>query len=82
MVTNYKMSENKMGYRGSKSILTRKIVKEQRVNDSWFLARKAKNLRCTLMGCINNYPVKILSKQLNIKILYNSYCYSNNASCY
>ena len=36
MVINCKMSENEMGYRGSKS--GQKIpVKEQRVDGSWFL---------------------------------------------
>ena len=44
------MSENKMGYRGSKSILESNIVKEQRVDGSWFVAKIARSLRCTLMG--------------------------------
>lgn len=34
-VTSYKMSENEMGYRGSKSDLIIKSVKEQRVDGSW-----------------------------------------------
>ena len=34
MVTIYKMSENEMGNRGSKSILKTNIVKEQRVDGS------------------------------------------------
>ena len=66
-VTSHKMSENEMGYRGSKSILNN-IVKEQRVDGSWSII-KAKSrqmlLRCTLMGFERNYQVKILSKQLN-----------------
>ena len=66
-VTSHKMSENEMGYRGSKSILNN-IVKEQRVDGSWSIT-KAKSrqmlLRCTLMGFERNYQVKILSKQLN-----------------
>ena len=66
-VTSHKMSENEMGYRGSKSILNN-IVKEQRVDGSWSII-KAKSrqmlLRCTLMGFERNYQVKIPSKQLN-----------------
>jgi hypothetical protein len=52
-----------MGYRGSKSGIF--PVKEQRVDDSWLLANKSKNLRCTLMGGESCYQIKILSKQLN-----------------
>jgi hypothetical protein len=48
MVTSHKMSENEMVYRGSKS--ANKAVKEQRVDGSWFLVKKARSLRCTLMG--------------------------------
>jgi len=60
------MSENKMGYRGSKSGIM--PVKEQRVDDSWFIKKlKIINLRCTLMDFERNYQVKILSKQLNFK---------------
>jgi hypothetical protein len=33
-VTTHKMSENKMGYRGSKSLLNNSKVKEQRVDGS------------------------------------------------
>ena len=36
-VTTHKMSENKMGYRGSKSGII--SVKEQRVDDSWFIKK-------------------------------------------
>ena len=36
-VTSHKMSENKMGYRGSKSGIM--PVKEQRVDDSWFIKK-------------------------------------------
>ena len=64
MVTSHKMSENEMGYRGSKSVLTN-TVKEQRVDGSWFLAKMARSLRCTLMGGESRSQVKILSKQLN-----------------
>jgi len=66
-VTSYKMSENEMGYRGSKSELLKYSVKEQRVDGSWFIASKAISLRCTLMGSESCYPVKIPTKQLNKK---------------
>ena len=67
------MSENEMGYRGSKSV--NRIVKEQRVDGSWFLAtpaqqRKARSLRCTLMGLERDYQVKIPSKQLNKNLFF------------
>lgn len=69
-----------MGYRGSKSVNT--TVKEQRVDGSWFLAypaqqRKARSLRCTLMGLERDYQVKIPSKQLN-NIFYFSTLTNNN----
>ena len=64
-VTSHKMSENEMGYRGSKSVLLTSTVKEQRVDGSWFLAPKARSLRYTLMDFERNYQFKILSKQLN-----------------
>ena len=35
MVTSQEIDEKKMGYRGSKSILTSNIVKEQRVDGSY-----------------------------------------------
>jgi hypothetical protein len=47
MVTSYKMRETEMGYRGSKSGIS--LVKEQRVDGSWFLAQQARNLRYTLI---------------------------------
>ena len=62
-VTSYKMSENKMGYRGSKSGIS--PVKEQRVDGSCFGYNP--KLRCTLKGCESSYQVKILSKQLKFK---------------
>lgn len=71
MVTSHKMNENEMGYRGSKSEFKSpqpnniNSVKEQRVDGSW--CKKPLHLRYTLMGFEKNYPVKILSKQLNIK---------------
>jgi hypothetical protein len=62
------MSENEMGYRGSKSenrnpIPNRISVKEQRVDGSWFLAQQARSLRCTLMGFERSYQINNLSKQ-------------------
>lgn len=66
-----------MGYRGSKSEKLFQIpqpnrkkisVKEQRVDGSYFVSSKITKLRCTLTGCENNYPFKILSKQLNNKL--------------
>ena len=63
MVISTKMSENEMGYRGSKSGIL--PVKEQRVDGSWFLTKIARSLRCTLMDREICYQVKIPSKQLN-----------------
>ena len=58
MVTSLKMSENKMDYRGSKSaILNKIVVKEQRVDGSWFKPRL--NLRCTLQGFERNRDIKL-----------------------
>lgn len=61
MVKNYKIDENKMEYRGTKSVL-KNTVKAQRVDGSWLLQN---NLRYTLMGFERSYPIKIPSKQLN-----------------
>jgi len=65
-VTSHKMSENEMGYRGSKSDLSRLIsVKEQRVDGSWHgLCVASPCLRCTLMDFERNYRVRILSWQI------------------
>jgi len=59
-----KMIEREIGYRGSKSGLSTKLVKEQRVDGSW---RKVPQLRLryTLMGFERSYQIKILSKQIN-----------------
>lgn len=66
MVTSYKMMETEMGYCGSKSVLLRNTVKEQRVDGSWSNYLLSNSLlRYTLMGFERNYPVKVLSKQLN-----------------
>ena len=68
MVTSYNMNENKMGNRGSKSVILTKTVKEQRVDGSWGnnYNKKLLSLRCTLMGFERNYQVKNLSKQFFI----------------
>jgi hypothetical protein len=74
-VTSYKMNENKMGYRGSKSdytdLTTVKIisVKEQRVDGSWYIKRNYSSmyLRYTLMGFERNYQVSIPSNQIFIQ---------------
>nr|YP_011020421.1 LAGLIDADG endonuclease [Ganoderma weberianum]WQH62843.1 LAGLIDADG endonuclease [Ganoderma weberianum] len=71
MVTSHKMNENEMGYRGSKSefVLHTDSVKEQRVDGSYCIKAKSKQmqLRCTLMGFERNYQVKNPTNQLNIK---------------
>ena len=69
-VISQKMSENEMGYRGSKSENIypqpyKVSVKEQRVDGSCFGIYP--QLRCTLMDFERYYQVKILSKQLNFK---------------
>ena len=66
MVTSYMISENKMGYRGSKPVLLNSTVKEQRVDGSYLGSKSCPNLRCTLMGFEKNSQLKIPSKQLNI----------------
>jgi hypothetical protein len=73
MVTSHKMSENEMGYRGSKSV--NKTVKEQRVDGSW--CNKPLHLRYTLMGGESRYQVKIPSNQINNK---NFYCSNFNSN--
>jgi LAGLIDADG endonuclease len=70
MVISHKMIEKEMGYRGSKSEFLNPqpieiSVKEQRVDGSCFINTNLVKLRCTLMGCENSYPFKILSKQCN-----------------
>jgi len=71
MVTSYKMSENEMGDRGSKSdfITSLRSVKEQRVDGSYFGSILKPKLRYTLMVFERNYQIKTPSKQLNIKNL-------------
>ena len=77
------MSENEMGYRGSKSEFTKQdtqskivnFVKEQRVDGSCF--GNSPKLRYTLMGGESRYQLKIPSNQINIKNYYCSNSYSN-----
>jgi Proton-conducting membrane transporter/LAGLIDADG endonuclease len=66
-VTSHKMSENEMGYRGSKSVLVASTVKEQRVDGSYYGSVSTPRLRCTLTGCERSYQIKIPSKQLKNK---------------
>ena len=72
--------KRKMGYRGSKSDLKYKSVKEQRVDGSYFGLIIPK-LRCTLMGGESRYLIKIPSKQLNRgQKYYSSNSYSKSTS--
>ena len=63
-VTSYKLSENEMEYRGSKSEINN-TVKEQWVDGNYF--RNNLKLRCTLMDFERNYQIKYPSKQFNFK---------------
>jgi hypothetical protein len=67
-VISYKMNENEMDNRGSKSVvvstLENAIVKEQRVYGSWYGCFIAPCLRYTLTGSERNYQIKILSNQI------------------
>ena len=67
MVTSQKILEKGMDYRGSKSITVQNniIVKEQRVDGNWW-GINLPHIRCTLVGFERNYPVRILSNQMNI----------------
>ncbi len=67
MVTSYKMSENEMGYRGSKSDLIINSVKEQRVDGSYLGSLYKPKLRCTLMGDESRYQISIPSNQFLIQ---------------
>jgi uncharacterized protein YfkK (UPF0435 family) len=62
-VTSYDMSENKMGYRGSKPSAIA-LVKEQRVDGSYGF--QVELLRCTLMGGESRYQAEILSNKNNV----------------
>ena len=68
-VTSHKMSENEMGYRGSKSD-KRMSVKEQRVDGSWCFT--SKHLKYTLMGFERDHQIRILSNLINTLRLYST----------
>ena len=70
MVTSLKMSENKMDNRGSKSAIKSIVVKEQRVDGSWFIKSHLMNLRCTLQGFERNRDIKL---GFNMQQCWNSY---------
>ena len=61
------MNENEMDYRGSKSDLKLKAVKEQRVDGSYFSSGTIPRLRCTLMCGVSFYQISNPSKQIFIK---------------
>ena len=67
------MSENEMGYRGSKSERTELStvktisVKEQRVDGSCCIKSKLMLLRCTLMGFERYYQISIPSNQIILR---------------
>jgi len=66
------MNESEMGNRGSKSnVFIEPFVKEQRVDGSYFcsISNTEQKLRYTLVALERGYPIKILSKQLNKKIV-------------
>lgn len=70
-VTTLKMRENKMDNRGSKSaILNDIVVKEQRVDGSWFIKSYLMNLRCILQGSERNRDTKL---GFNMQQSWNSY---------
>jgi len=71
MVTSQKIRENEMGYRGSKSDLVHKFVKEQRVDGSWCINKM--HLRCTLTGFERNRSACNLSNHIINKQLYHTY---------
>lgn len=75
MVIILKMRENKMGNRGSKSVVNKNTtVKEQRVYGSCIGNFKASfpMLRCTLQGFEKNCPVRIPSNHLSSLRLYST----------
>lgn len=63
MVTSYDMSENEIGYCGSKSSAI-VPVKEQRVDGNCSFQNEL--LRCTLMAPVIGYTTEILSNQNNV----------------
>jgi len=85
MVTIYKIYENIMDDRGSKSKRNKDInlfVKEQRVDGSWY--DKNSYLRCTLFGFKRNHLARTLSNHINLTrqfstktTLFNTELYNN-----
>jgi len=78
-VTDFKTSEKRVGYRGSKSVTGLSLnkletVKEQRVYGSFY---DLSYLRCTLLGFERNRLVKIPSNQIMLRRLFTN---SNNIS--
>lgn len=75
MVISQKIIERAIGYRGSKSDLLCKSVKEQRVDGSWYFCKTLtskwsnkitqKYLRCTLVGFERNSQIRIPSNLKN-----------------
>ena len=61
-VISQEMTENEMGYRGSKSSAIA-LVKEQRVDGSYSF--QVGLLRCTLMAPVKGYQTEILSNKKN-----------------
>lgn len=62
MVTSLKMSENKMDYRGSKSIILNSlVVKEQRIYGSWSIKPDLMDLKYTLKGFKRNRGINSVS---------------------
>lgn len=69
-VTSLKMSENEMGNRGSKSTINNMVVKEQRVDGSWYINPELMYLRCALKGFERNRGIK---RGFNMQQGWNSY---------
>lgn len=70
-VISFKMSENEMDNRGSKStILNSTVVKEQRVDGSWSIKPNLMDLRCILRGFEKNRGVNL---GFNMQQGWNSY---------
>ena len=69
-VTIYKISKNKIDNHGSKFTIIKVniVLKEQRVNDSWY-GINLPYLRYTLTGFERNYQIRILSNQIKKNFL-------------
>jgi hypothetical protein len=79
------MIENEMGNCGSKSAVIFKkenkntVVKEQRVDGSYFGFKRYPGLRCTLMALEREYHIKNLSRRLNCNRLIHSLINDNHS---